>query len=726
MVAAVVAEKPSAARNMAKALGGTKGVYDGTDFVIANLRGHLYEFKDPSEMVATADEAARIKRWSLGDLPWDYNAFDWTRTQRDSVGSLIAQLRTTLSSVDEIIIATDIDPTGEGDLLFWEVIDELGLHGKRFSRMEFTDESEASIQKAFKSRRPVKSMQDEGAYRKAIARSKMDLLTMQHTRIATVAAAQRAVLRQGRLKSAMVKLVGDQLKAYNDYVKKPFFQNRYRDENGVVYTNPNEPRFDQQAQVPQTYGPSAVVLDKRSNKTSAPPRLLDLAALSALLAGKGVKAPVVLATYQKMYDDQVVSYPRTEDKNVTGEQFKELLPKVDAIAAVVGVDPGLLTHRQPRKTHVKNSGAHGANRPGPNVPASLPALAAKYGKAAPLIYETLARNYLAMLADDYRYERQEGHVADHPAFVGAANVPQSMGWKQVFGAVAEPDDDESAAGLGSRAEPFVHEGANARPPHPTMKWLMAQLEKRDVGTGATRTSIYADVTNEKHKYPLLSESRGRIITTEYGEMSHRMLLDTRIGDLTATEQFYAMMKDIEAGTGTEAQALELVTEWVREDLDTMQRNAVTMRKELGLSEQVQVKEKYEGTWKGKPVKFSREWGGVRFTDGQCEALLRGEIITFPAISKAGNAYTAKGELAEQTFTAGDGRRVDFIGFKPDFGGIPTVFCGHTFTANEKKKLEAGEKIFVTGMVSKKGNNFDATISYGKKPDGSTGLILSFG
>jgi len=725
MVAAVVAEKPSAARNMAKALGGTKGVYDGTDFVIVNLRGHLYEFKDPSEMVPAAD-AAKVKAWSLDHLPWDPSAFDWSRKQRDSVGPLIRDLRTALSAADEIVIATDIDPTGEGDLLFWEVADELGLHHKRFSRMEFTDEAETSIQKAFKSRRPVKSMQDEGAYRKAIARSKMDLLTMQHTRIATVAAAQRAVLRQGRLKSAMVKLVGDQLKAYNEYVKKPFFQNRYRDENGVVYTSADEPRFDQQSQVPQAYGPSAVTLDKRSDRTSAPPRLLDLAALSGLLAGKGIKASVVMATYQKMYEDQVVSYPRTEDKNITGEQFKELAPKADAIAAVVGVDPALLTHRSPRKTHVKDSGAHGANRPGPNVPASLAALDAKYGKAASVIYQTLARNYLAMLADDYRYERQEGHVTDHPEFKGAANVPQSQGWKAVFSDAAEADEDESAAGLGTRAEPFVHEGANQRPAHPTMKWLMAQLEKRDVGTGATRTTIYADVIDDRHKHPLLAESRGRITSTEYGDMSYRMLLGTRIGDLSATEQFYTMMKEIEAGAKTEDDALALVTGWVAEDIETMQRNAVTMRKELGLSEQKQGKEKYEGTWKGKQVKFSREWSGVRFTDDQCEALLRGEVITFQATSKAGNPYTARGELAEQTFNAEDGRKVDFVGFKPDFSGVPTAFCGHTFTADERKKLEGGEKIFVTGMTSKKGNSFDATISYGKKPDGSTGLKLEFG
>ena len=102
------------------------------------------------------------------------------------------------------------------------------------------------------------------------------------------------------------------------------------------------------------------------------------------------------------------------------------------------------------------------------------------------------------------------------------------------------------------------------------------------------------------------------------------------------------------------------------------------------------------------------------------------LAEFVAKSKAGNDYVAKGQLAEQTFTADDGRKVDFTGFKPDFSGIPASFCQHTFTADETAKLEAGEKIYVEGMISKKGNEFSATLSYGKKPNGEKGLILDLG
>ena len=91
------------------------------------------------------------------------------------------------------------------------------------------------------------------------------------------------------------------------------------------------------------YRASAVVLDGKQVRHSAPPRLLDLAALSARLSSKGFSAEVVLSTYQKMYEAQVVSYPRTEDKTITTEQFKELLGLVDRIAGVVTV--GLFARR---------------------------------------------------------------------------------------------------------------------------------------------------------------------------------------------------------------------------------------------------------------------------------------------------------------------------------------------------------------------------------------------
>lgn len=720
MTIGILTEKPSAARNFATAFGGMTGTVDGKDYVIAHARGHLYEFVAPHEMVPEHLHE-RYRRWELEHLPWDPAKMDFRLAPIEKAGPVISELRQRLGACTEIVIATDVDPTGEGGMIAVNALLELGLSPSGgFSRMYFTDEAPASLTKGLADRRPVPSLTGLDEYRKATYRSKFDLLSMQFTRIATNMAresGQDVVLRQGRLKSAMVSLVGDQLKAHEDYVKKPFFQNRFRDENQVVYTDPEEPKVASADQVEQTYSPSSVVLDSRTDKATRPPRLLDLAALSSMLVDKGVGAKLTLATYQKMYEAQIVSYPRTEDTTITPEQFAELSPKIDQIADLVGVDSGLLTHREPRSSHVKAAGAHGANRPGPKVPASLEDLEQKFGTAGRLIYTTLAKSYLAMLAEDYRYEQQKGHVEKYPTFLGVANVPVSMGWRAVFDPDAEAgegDEDESAAGLGRSAEPFVHEGKNKRPPHPTMRWLMKQLEKRDVGTGATRTSTYSEVTNQRASHPLLVEKGKKVTLTKAGRMSWLLLPGTRIGDLGLTEQVYADMREIAAGSADPDERLARVAGWVEDDIARMQRNAGDMRAALDLKATPPVS-RAEGVWAKAPggprqVAFKRVWSGREFTDEEVERLLAGEEITFEAVSaRTGNTFTATGSLQAQTY---QGRK--YVGFAMRDMDRPTQWCKRVFTPEEVAALEAGRKLEITDFVSKNGKPFGATISWDAK------------
>lgn len=733
MVVGILTEKPSAARHFAAALGGMSGTYGGEQFVVTHARGHLYEFAEPHNMVDDPGLAKKYEKWDLGNLPWDPEDLNWKLEVIKNADPVTRNVRRALDGCDEIVIATDVDPSGEGGMIAVNAVLELGLKPASWSRMYFTDEAVASLQKAFTSRKAIPSLMDFDEYKKARYRSQFDLMSMQFTRIATTMArssGQNTVLRQGRLKSAMVKLVGDQLKAYNDYVRKPFFQNRFRDENDVMYTNPKEPWFDQKGQVPQQYGPSPVVLDGKAHKHTAPPKLLDLAALSSLLVGKNVTAKLVLATYQKMYEDQVVSYPRTEDKTITPEQFTELAPLVDRIAGVVSIDLRLLTHRKPRSTHVKPAGTHGANRPGPRVPASLDAVEQRYGRAGRVIYETLARNYLAMLAEDYRYEQQKGHVERYPDFVGVAHVALAMGWKQVFDPdvgedAVDGDENASTKGLGSRAEPFIFEGANKRPEHPGMRWLMKQLEKRDVGTGATRTSTYADVTSRTAKYPLLVEEGRKLLLARAGEMSWYLLPGTRIGDLGLTENVYANMRDIAAGKTTAEDCLTVIADWVVEDIATMRKNAATMRSTLHLR-RTPVTVRAEGVWLKAPggpkeVAFTRSWSGHRFSDHEVAKLLAGETISFRAKSRTGKAFTAKGgpKLGEY-----NGR--SFIDFQSEVPDGPTQWCGRTFTPVEITALEAGQSLEIDGFLSTAtGSTFGCSVSWdptAKKivPDFGTG------
>lgn len=649
----ILTEKPSAKANFAKALGGNKGTYNGEKYVLTNALGHLYQLKDPEKQV-DKELQKDYKSWSLDNLPWDYEDFKWKYEVSPNGKDLLKEIKDVLDKCDEIVVATDIDPTGEGDLLAGEILVGLKLTNKKISRMEFVDESKSSLQKAFKNRRRVKDFLKEPAYQKALFRSKWDFLSMQFTRIATNLSPMRGVLRQGRLKSTMVWLTGEALDNLSKYEKIPYFQNKFKDENGVIYTNSKEKKYDKKELVPNTYKPSEVVLDKKTMKKTAPPKMLDLAMLSSRLASRGFSSKEVQATYQKMYQEGYLSYPRTADKNITYEQFNEMLTIYKDIANVVGVDTKHLTHTKPRKTHVMDKGSHGANRPGLRVPKSLNDLK-RFGRSAIPIYTLLAKNYLAMLCEDYEYENQVGHIKDYPDFKGSANVPKKLGWKEIYVADEEEEDDTSL-GLGKLGKPFVFEGYPPAPPTPTMNWLMKQLEKHDVGSGATRTSTFTEVTNTSSKFPLMQSDKGKLSMTVYGELSYQLLRGTKIGDVKTTEEVLKTMDKIGKGNFELInEKLAEVEELVKHDLKVMKENAKSIKK----PEFKQVEKETFKNKEGKEISFKKEWGGHKFTEEEIEKLTQGELVTIKGLkNKRGKTYDAKGKLMEQKY-----KGKTFWGFK---------------------------------------------------------------
>lgn len=76
----------------------------------------------------------------------------------------------------------------------------------------------------------------------------------------------------------------------------------------------------------------------------------------------------------------------------------------------------------------------------------------------------------------------------------------------------------------------------------------------------------------------------------------------------------------------------------------------------------------EGIWArtGVKVRFKRSFGTHTFSEGEVTALLADEYVGFTATSRSGSEYEATGRLEHQSFEV-DGRVVNFIGFKADFG-----------------------------------------------------------
>lgn len=676
MTALIIAEKASAAANMAKALGGKQGTYAGTPYKIINLVGHVMEFAQPQDQVPT-NLSESYEKWVLANMPWNRSHMSWERIpspgKADVLKNAVSAIRA-LTASDELVIGTDLDPSGEGDLLAWEVILEAGYTGYT-TRMRFVDEGLPSLQKAFRERNEV-TLETCGDYWKALARDKWDFLSMQLTRVATLVAQDKGykcVVRQGRLKSVIVAEVGRQLAAFANYVKKPYYELRYKDEFGNVFKREDAEeaglRYENEDDVPiKDAKTDMVTLDGVKKKTQAPPKLLDLAGLSAILAKEGIDPQTVLDTYQKMYEAQVVSYPRTEDKNVTPEQFKELLPLTDKIANLVGIDPNYLTHRSPRNTHVKPQGAHGANRPGLNVPNSLDDLA-KYGKGAKEIYMLLAKSWLAMLAPDYEYDSYRAHLKNNPEYKAVSNVGTFLGFKAILGAEEDEEGETKQQPIadGSCADPFVYEGCNKRPQMPTMQWLKKRLEKFNVGTGATRTSTLADITDGSDK-ALLVNTRGKLTLTDIGAVSLFLLKDCMIADPAETERLFDDMAKVGKFELSEEELLSGFDRILEHDSAQMVENA-------------------------KDLKSANQTIEV----GKCPRCGESVIVR-------GKTYTCSSNKSKR-LEDGSYEAISGCGFKI----LP--ISGKKLTDHQAAKLLSGKTIHVKGLVSNRtGNSYECDLA----------------
>ncbi len=107
-----------------------------------------------------------------------------------------------------------------------------------------------------------------------------------------------------------------------------------------------------------------------------------------------------------------------------------------------------------------------------------------------------------------------------------------------------------------------------------------------------------------------------------------------------------------------------------------------------------------GTWRGTTVKFKKKFSNHTFTKKECAKLLADEVIEFPAKTKDGKMYTAKGKLDYSTHKGRTCVRFNFINQKNYCTGtwqgtnvlFKKTFRNHTFTEEECAKLLAEEVI----------------------------------
>lgn len=655
----IIAEKIDAAKNIANALGGLQGTYAGKTYAITELAGHVMELVDPDEMVDDANEKEKIKTWKLENLPWDLQNFNWKYRVSKGKSRYLKQLKDRIKKYDPqgLVIATDPDPSGEGDLIAWEAIDYVGWNGPVY-RMDFESEDAEHFKKAFENLRLIPDKNKDEAYMAAKARQRFDFGSMQHSRAATIDLENvkiKGVIRVGRLKSVIINYVKSQIDEHQHYVKKPFYRVRWKDDAGHVYTMPDETTYKQKTDADEQCAKeevSPVSKVTRRDRFVTPPSLVSLSDIAGRLSKQGFGPKDVEATYQKMYHDHVVSYPRTEDSKVSMEQYQQIAALAPAIAKCIGLDASVLTHPEPRKKYIKKGAKHGANRPYTNVPSSLDEVETKYGKCGRAIYDLMAKNFLATMMNDAVYDHYDAELENHAKF--SMNILKQKNWKEIYQVSTDNDETTGVPPIeGQIAKPFVDEGVNPRTPLPTQARIYAYLKKVDVGTGATRVSTVGDLIGRELKV----NKAGKVTLTALGEANGLMLYKTMIGMPETTENLQSVFRKMYQYESVDS-IYDVVTKLLKRDMVQFEKNAQAFKdnasqdaqKALALKEYVKKDDQnsFEVEYKGQTGRIKYDWGGERLTDDQVKALQAGKEISVVRQGRKG-MYTVNLKVGKTSY-----------------------------------------------------------------------------
>lgn len=711
----IICEKPSAAQAFASALGGKQGTFEGDEYAITNLYGHIMELGKPAEVAIKGHKEIVGDFGNVAGIPWNPSYFNfYDKKVKSGVNGFDGYVKA-YDVVDKYlkagyipVIASDIDTYGEGDLLVQEVLDSIGYKGKRY-REYHVSETPKDVIKAMKTKKEVTDK--DPAYMTGFTRSACDFLTQQYTRVATIAIQEQgyklpAVVPFGRLQSAIISIVGEQLDAIAAYKPSSVWESRYKLDN-LILTAEGLPQFATKEEWEARGLPekASVKKVKEVPGKTQPPKPLNLTKLSALMSKHGISVKRTLEIAQKLYEfkdangNSYLSYPRAEEDYITTEQFQEILPMVDTYVNFLGMSTAIFTHRTPRPTHVKDSGAHGALRPGMALPASLEALDAQFGKGAGAIYKTVAERFLLMFLEDTEWIRHEYEtVGVEPVFKGSVKVITKQG-------VVDPDaevDKEVATTLpdtSKQAELYPHEVKSIKPANPTSAWLLQQLIKHDVGTAATQSKTVSEMVGTSERHPIKD---GKVLSlTVLGQIGYIAAQGTLIGSIAGTRFMQECITAVRKGTFTPEQAMNKFSEAITKDVEILRNKSYDLDG-LGLPKQAP-REVASGTWNGIPISFNRQYSSHRFSDQEVEQLLAGQELTIEITTDKGT-FKVKGALANQEYK---GRA--YVGFKGEFVRDDIVtgnwmgkevrfknsFAGHLFTPSEIEKLLADQQITFT-------------------------------
>lgn len=320
----VIAEKPSVAQSYAKNLSAYKkqdGYMEGENCLVSWCLGHLAEYARPEEY----DE--RYAKWQFDDLP--IIPEKWKLQVSADKKKQFSVLKELMNREDIEYLVNGCDAGREGELIFQRVYDLSGCR-KPVRRLWISSMEDEAIKNGFR------EMQDASLYRNlcmaAVCRAQADwLIGMNATRAYTTKYFKKLVV--GRVQTPTLAMLTERQDRIEHFQKETFYRVELTDGKLVAVSENITNKTDAELLAALCDGSEAIITElKREQKKVSPPKLYDLTSLQREANRYfGFTAKKTLDLLQELYEEKLVTYPRTDSRFVTEDMIgtvEELAGKI--------------------------------------------------------------------------------------------------------------------------------------------------------------------------------------------------------------------------------------------------------------------------------------------------------------------------------------------------------------------------------------------------------------
>lgn len=572
MKSLVLAEKPSVAKEIARVLQckqQTKTSYEGPNYVVTWALGHLVTLAEPE------DYDPRYKTWNLNDLPilpdqMKLKPLRETKRQFRAISDLCKR-----KDIKELIIATDAGREGE---LVARWIMELVRWKKPFRRLWISSQTDKAIKEGFAKLRPGR--QYDRLYEAALCRAEADwYIGLNLTRALTTKYQEQ--LAAGRVQTPTLSMIVKREEEIKQFQSKEFYrlQADFGGFSGTWQQTNGQPSGDGRIFV-QT---EAEALQQRiqgkkgtvtklslSDKTEPQPLPYDLTELQRDANRRfQFSAKKTSSVLQKLYEShKLVTYPRTDSRYLSSDMTSTLTERLKSAASgeYASLIHSLMKSSKPIRVPNRVINDSKVTDHHAIIPTEQPLRLANLTADERKLYDLILRRYIALFYPPYRYKEMKAQITvDEEIFHIKGRQVIEVGWKALYGleesvegaqdelAFSDNKDVQTNLPPLKQGQTFyvqrceILQGRTTPPPRYSEAGLLAEMEKHQLGTPATR----ADIIEKLLSTDTIARQNNRLQPTGKG-MQLVQLVSKQLRSPELTAEWERKLEQIAKGKGNKA------------------------------------------------------------------------------------------------------------------------------------------------------------------------------